>query len=49
MDWNWNNFIHNVVGKYVQTPQYDYVKIALHCESWGDKTDGFTCPKCENI
>ena len=33
--------------KYSKTSKFDYVKVNLHCESCGDKTNGFKCPKCE--
>ncbi len=35
--------------KYTKTSKFDYVKINLHCESCGDKTNGFKCPKCEML
>ncbi|BDQ31171.1 MAG: hypothetical protein K5798_09855 [Nitrosopumilus sp.] len=38
-----------LIGKYFKTSKYAYFKINLNCESCGDVTNGFKCPKCENI
>jgi hypothetical protein len=38
-----------LIGKYFEISKYGYFKINLNCESCGDKTNGFKCPKCKNI